>query len=85
MQQRLLVVLPMTTKIREYEFHVFAGVEHTGLRVPGMIMCDQILTIASDRLLNPVPVGHVSSELLAQVEDRVAVLLNLPSRMSRAT
>jgi mRNA-degrading endonuclease toxin of MazEF toxin-antitoxin module len=79
LQHRILVVVPMTTTVRDYAFHVAAEPEHTGLRKPGMIMCDQILTIAAERLLDAEPAGRVSEELMAVVEDRIAILLGLPS------
>lgn len=85
MQHRILVVLPMSSTVREFEFHVFAATEHTGLRSPGVIMCDQILTIATDRLLDSTPVGYVTDELLARVEDRVALILSLPSPKTNVT
>jgi mRNA interferase MazF len=59
LQHRILVVVPMTTTVRDYAFHVAAEPEHTGLRKPGMIMCDQLLTIAAERLLDAEPAGPV--------------------------
>jgi mRNA interferase MazF len=71
-QNRLVVVLAMTSKIRSYPFHLEVQPEETGLAKVGAIMCDQVRIISTERLIGSKPAGRVVENTL----DRVEVLIH---------
>jgi mRNA interferase MazF len=76
-QPRLVMVLPMTRAIRHFPFHIEVSPEETGLQRSGVIMCDQIRTISTRRLLGTSPAGRISPETLREVEDLIRAVLEL--------
>jgi mRNA interferase MazF len=76
-QPRLVMVLPMTRTTRRFPFHLEVLPEETGLQGPGVIMCDQIRTVSTRRLLNTSPAGRVSPETLREVEELIRAVLDL--------
>ncbi|HUG16684.1 MAG TPA: type II toxin-antitoxin system PemK/MazF family toxin [Thermomicrobiales bacterium] len=78
MQGDLIVVAPMSRRIRSYAFHVPVMPAESGLPDPGAIMCDQIRTLSTRRLLDTRPAGRVSHETMRTIEDIIQHLFNLP-------
>jgi mRNA interferase MazF len=72
----LVVVLPLTSSHRDIPMHIPLDPPDGGVRQRSYIMCDQIRTISLERLLNRW--GKVSYSVMADVEDRIATLLDLP-------
>ena len=71
----LVIAVPLTTKGKGMPVHVAVGPPEAGLTQPSFIMCDQIRTIAKERLLKWM--GRVSSATLTAVEDNLRILLDL--------
>lgn len=74
----LVWVLPLTRIRRPYPFHVEVQPAEAGLSVPCSIMCDQLRSISVGRLLDSAPAGRIWPATMAQVEDVLKVLLDLP-------
>lgn len=66
----LVVILPMTTKAKGIPFHV-----KVPSREPSFIKCEDVRSIAKERLVERL--GRVSQATLAEVEDRLRILLGL--------
>jgi mRNA interferase MazF len=71
----LVVILPITTKAKGIPFHVEINIPEGGLTQQGFIKCEDIRSIAKERLFKRV--GRVSDETIEVVEDRLRILLNL--------
>ena len=73
----IVVVVPLTTKHRpEFEqFRVLVKPPEGGVSEASYVMPDQIRAISSGRLARRL--GRVGPTTLAQVEDRVRILLDL--------
>ena len=71
----LVVILPITTKAKGIPFHVEINISEGGLTKRSFIKCEDIRSIAKERLLKNV--GRVSEETMKAVEDRLRILLNL--------
>jgi mRNA interferase MazF len=75
--RELVVVLPLTRRVRRVRFRVELSPEESGLPFPSFIMCDQIRTISIHRLLDTQPVGRVGSTTFARVNDDLRTILEL--------
>ena len=73
---RLVVAVPFTTRKRDLPIHVEVRPPDGGLRDVSFAMCEQIRSIAIDRL-GSQPFGGVSASVLGSVEDRLRLLLGL--------
>jgi mRNA interferase MazF len=71
----LVVVLPLTSRIRTVPLHVPVDPPEGGLRLPSSILCDAIRSIDQRRLI--ACWGMVSPGTLATVEDRLRRLQGL--------
>ena len=71
----LVVILPITTKAKGIPFHVEINIPEGGLTKQSFIKCEDIRSIAKERLFKRV--GRVSDETMKAVEDRLRILLNL--------
>ena len=71
----LVVILPITTKAKGIPFHVEINISEGGLTKRSFIKCEDIRSIAKERLFKRV--GRVSDETMEAVEDRLRILLNL--------
>ena len=71
----LVVVIPITSTLRNIPIHVEIQPPEGGLRQPSRILCDQIRCIARQRL--GTCWGSISAATLAEVETRVRILLGL--------
>jgi mRNA interferase MazF len=71
----LVVAVPITTKAKGVMLHVPVGPNEGGLRLRSFIKCDDIRSLARERLRERW--GSVSFQTLAQVELRLRRLLGL--------
>src|SRR4030042_2313901 len=71
----LVVILPISTKAKGIPFHVEISVSEGGLTQRSFIKCEDIRSIAKERLLKRM--GRVSDETMKAVEDRLRIFLNL--------
>jgi mRNA interferase MazF len=71
----LVIVLPITTRDRGIPSHVRVDPPEAGLRLPSFVKCEEVRSISKDRLSTRW--GVISPATLAQVEDRLRLLLVL--------
>jgi mRNA interferase MazF len=72
----LVTVVPLTTKFRQVRSFLKIDPPQGGLPQTSYIICDQVRTIAKERLGKKF--GAVSPVVLAEVERRLKFLLDLP-------
>lgn len=72
----LVIAVPFTTRERGIPTHIEVRPPDGGLRDVSYAMCEQLRTLAADRLAS-TPFGGVSSAVLRAVEDRLRLLLVL--------
>ena len=73
---RLVIAVPFTTRNRGLPIHVEVRPPDGGLREVSYAMCEQIRSIAIDRL-GPQSFGSVPAAVLGSVENRLRLLLRL--------
>lgn len=71
----LVVVCPVTTRERGIRFHLAVDPPEGGLRTRSFVLCDQVRTISTDRLISRL--GTVRSTSLGAIEERLRILLDL--------
>ena len=71
----LVVVLPVTTQEKGIPFHVAIAPPEGGLKKKSYVKCEDIRSVAKERLRRRC--GTVSPQTLADIEDRVRILLGL--------
>lgn len=71
----LVVILPVTSKEKGIPFHLMIDPSESGLSKKSFIKCEDIRSIAKERLLKRV--GGIYPRTLADVEDRLRILLDL--------
>jgi mRNA interferase MazF len=71
----LVVVLPLTSTLRDIPTHVPLSPPEGGLKTPSAILCDAIRSIAKERLVRKW--GVVSPATMEAVADRARILLDL--------
>ncbi|MGD9518950.1 MAG: type II toxin-antitoxin system PemK/MazF family toxin [Armatimonadota bacterium] len=71
----MVIVVPITSRNWGIPLHVRVNPPEGGLTQSSVILCDHIRSIAKERLLRRL--GVVSAEIVAQVEERLLVLLDL--------
>ena len=71
----LVVIAPITTKEKGISFHVEIQPPEGGLRRKSFIKCEDIRSVAKERLFQRL--GVVSPATLSEVEDRLRILLDL--------
>ena len=71
----IVSILPITSRDRGIRAHVAIEPSEAGLALRSWIMCEQVRTVARERLLRRM--GAVAPRTLAAVSDRVRVLLDL--------
>ena len=71
----LVAILPLTTKEKKNPSHVSVSPPEGGLRQNGFVKCEDIRCASKQRLSSRW--GNVSPRTLAQVSDRVRMLLGL--------
>lgn len=75
----LLMVVPLTSKVtksKNIRGHIPIAPPEGGLKVPSVILCDQLRTISKDRL-GRAPWGKASPATVADVEAALRMLLGL--------
>jgi mRNA interferase MazF len=75
-RSRLVVAVPFTTRHRGLPTHVGVRPPDGGLRDVSFAMCEQVRSLAVERL-GPRPFGSVPPTPLNAVEDRLRLLLGL--------
>jgi mRNA interferase MazF len=71
----LVVIAPITTKEKGIPFHVEIQPPEGGLRKKSFIKCEDIRSVAKERLFQRL--GVVSPATVSEVEDRLRILLDL--------
>lgn len=71
----MAIVIPITRTVRPVPSHVEIRPPEGGLTEPGAIKCEQVRSVSTVRLQRRV--GTVSLEILAQVSERLKLLLSL--------
>ena len=71
----LVVVIPITSTLRNIPFHVVVQPPEGGLTHPSALLCEAVRSISKDRLINRW--GSVAPHTMAKVEDRLRVLMGL--------
>lgn len=75
-QARLLMVMPLTTRARAIRTHVEVDPPDGGVRARSFVMCENLRSVSTDRLVEG-PWGLVSAAVLAAVETNLSLLLGL--------
>ena len=71
----MVIVLPITTRAKGIPFHVEVDPPEGGLKRRSFVKCDDVRSVARQRLSKPL--GSVSESTMAEVEDRLRILLDL--------
>jgi len=71
----LVVVVPITSTLRDIPLHVIVRKGDGGVRNDSAILGEAIRSISKDRLISRW--GAVSMEVMVEVEDRLRILLDL--------
>ena len=71
----LVLVIPITSKIRSIPMHVGLRPPEGGVKVECVILCDALRSVSRERLIQKW--GRVGQNTLREVEDRVRILLGL--------
>jgi len=71
----LVVVLPLTSTQRDIPLHVKVSKGDGGTRNDSAVVCEAIRSLSKDRLISRW--GMLSHEAMAEVEDRLRILLDL--------
>ena len=71
----LVVVLPMTSRLRAIPSWVEVHPPEGGVTRPSAILCEAVRSISTDRLVERW--GVVTPATIAQIEDRLRILLDL--------
>jgi mRNA interferase MazF len=71
----LVIVLPLTTTLRNIPAHVHVNPPEGGLRAPSAVLCDAVRSVTKDCLI--ACWGTVCGTTMSQVEDAVRSLIGL--------
>jgi mRNA interferase MazF len=71
----LVMVLPITRTFRGIPFHVEVDPPEGGLRARSYVLCDQVRTVAKERL--GARRGELSQRTMRRCDERLRVLLDL--------
>ena len=71
----LVVIIPITTKQKGIPLHIQLQPPEGGLNDKSFVKCEDIRSVSEKRLINKF--GTVTKVTLAQVEDRLKILLGL--------
>jgi mRNA interferase MazF len=71
----LIVVLPVTSTIRDIPLHVNIEKGDGGVKNKSAVLCEAIRSVSKDRLVSRW--GTVSKNVIDEVEDRLRILLDL--------
>lgn len=71
----LVVVLPITSKMKKIPFHVALSPPEGGLNEVSYIKCEDVRSVSQGRL--SARLGSVSAKTMLRVEDRLRILIGL--------
>lgn len=71
----LVIVLPLTSRLRDIPLHVRVVPPEGGLTVTSVILCDQVRTITRARLVQRW--GTIEAQTMRAVEERLRAVLGL--------
>ena len=71
----LAIIVPLTATIRSVPIHVLLNPPEGGIRVPSRILCDQVRSVARERLIRRW--GIVSDATLDAVAERLRAVQGL--------
>jgi mRNA interferase MazF len=71
----LVIVLPITTRLRGIPLHVRVAPPEGGLRRESAVLCEAIRSVAKDRLTTHL--GRVGPATLERIEDILRILIRL--------
>jgi mRNA interferase MazF len=71
----LVIVVPLTSRIRSIPSHVEVAPPEAGLKVGSAVMCEAIRSVSRQRLVDRW--GTVRPRTMAAVEDAIRILLRL--------
>jgi mRNA interferase MazF len=71
----LVVVVPLTSKAKEFPLHVRLEPPEGGLHLTSFAKCEDVRSISRERLSKPL--GRVTPAVLRQVEDKLRLVLGL--------
>lgn len=71
----LVYIIPITSKAKNIRSHVSLLPPEGGLKLPSYIMCEAMRSVSKQRLIKRL--GVVSQTTMAEVEDRLKILLDL--------
>ncbi len=71
----LAVVLPITSRDRRIALHIPVTPPEGGLTMPSFIKTEDVRSVARERLIRQL--GRVTSATMAQVADRLQILLDI--------
>ena len=71
----LVVVVPLTSHVRQLPLHVTVSPPEGGLRTPSVILCDAVRSIDQNRLIDCW--GMLDLETLGRIEDALRRLFGL--------
>ena len=69
------MVLPLTSTQRDIPLHVMVRKGDGGTKNDSVVLCEAIRSVSKDRLISRW--GMLSHEAMAEVEDRLRILLDL--------
>jgi mRNA interferase MazF len=75
----LVMTVPLTSKVaksKNIPAHIRVDPPEGGLKMPSVILCDQVRTISKDRL-GSSPWGTVTATTVAEVDNALGLLLGL--------
>ncbi len=72
-----VIVVPISSALREAPTHVRLGAREGGLSRPSMAKCEQITTLRRERLL-PRPLGALSAARMTEVEKAILRAIGVP-------
>ncbi|MDP8925021.1 MAG: type II toxin-antitoxin system PemK/MazF family toxin [Chloroflexota bacterium] len=74
----LVVIVPLTQRIRPFPLHIAVQPEETGLKSAGAIMCDQPRVISKRCLLNQRAAGRLGAPIMERIDQLLKTVLDLP-------
>jgi len=73
-----VIVVPLSTVLREAPTHVRLRAGEGGLRQPSMVKCEQITTLRRDRLLTRALGGTLSRVRMVEIEKAILRAIGVP-------
>lgn len=71
----LVVVLPLTSKRKNFPSHVEITPKESGLKLLSFVKCEDVRSISKERLSRRI--GKISPSVLLEIEDKLKIILEL--------